>query len=269
MPKKKTKNLYWDSSIINAKIIEYLAEEDENKKNLIFENHLYQPLLKVSECLCNRFQMNSCGGDVQLNRIQQCTSHLSEILTKGKFDPAKGFNSFSYFSTCAKNWLSQANTKAYENENLIVMIDQDDNHDDNSHLWKEIVIDEDDLPSEKMEKLEFEQELYKYIIDHLDIMFVRKSSREIARKIIHFMQHDGSYVMTKWGYKGLLSHLRSITGEKTVLITKTIRKLHHVYAICKSSWIKNGIIPNDTLTMIKIKSFDSTALYYRNKMLRK
>ena len=106
---RKKVHIYWTDEV-DYGIKSYLSETDLEKKNRIYNKHLFVPFEKMCEIIINRWNWNYIPDDLQ-DLKQEMVSHMFSKLEK--FNPNKG-RSFSYFSLIGKNYLIQKNNKLYK-----------------------------------------------------------------------------------------------------------------------------------------------------------
>lgn len=125
--RKKPPGVVYFSQETEDAIIQYNACADEAERNRIFEDKIYHPFLKISECIMNTFKIDNfdmSAKDVQLDTV----SHLSKQLHK--FNNTKMSNktlgkktsAFGYFSTIAKYYLIQRSNTNYKGWKNIISV---------------------------------------------------------------------------------------------------------------------------------------------------
>ena len=110
MPRKKKSRQYFTQETEDA-IIEYVNSDNQDFRNKIFREKIYQPFLKLTEIMINRGSFSYAMKKVcpngnrndQVRTLQQdAIIHLLEKL--GKFTPGKG-KAYSYFTIVTLNFL--------------------------------------------------------------------------------------------------------------------------------------------------------------------
>jgi hypothetical protein len=116
---------YWTITEDQA-LADYLKETDDYKRNRLFEDKLYAPLFKLSECVCNKYNKNS--EDDNKENINNVLSHLASILHK--IDLTRG-KPFSYLTRAAINEIWTICNRKYANSQKYVSLDSkvNDNED--------------------------------------------------------------------------------------------------------------------------------------------
>src|ERR1035437_1649825 len=91
-------------------ITQYNSTEDIEERNIIYNNHLYQPMLKMAESIFNRFKFQYIEYEPQ-DVLMDVVSHLTSKLHC--FDKSKG-KSYSWASITIKFWLINNNNNTYK-----------------------------------------------------------------------------------------------------------------------------------------------------------
>ena len=111
MTKTTLKKNYWTQETEDA-IIAYNNEQDMDKRNDIFNNHIYSPLCKLVECVFNTRKitnMDMTNRDAILDTVSFLTENLH------RFVPSPSHKAFSYFSVITKNRLFEVSNRNYKN----------------------------------------------------------------------------------------------------------------------------------------------------------
>ena len=100
IPKKKTKNYYFNQTTENA-IIRYNKTENATLKNTIYTQHISYAFDKLAENIIHTFKFYYFDGPSEQVK-HEVVSFL--VMNMHKFKEGKG-KAFSYFSIVAKNYL--------------------------------------------------------------------------------------------------------------------------------------------------------------------
>lgn len=131
----------------------FLVAETQEERDRIFREYLYYPFTKMIESIIRRYKLYMYNETFE-ETFYDCYSNLLEKM--GKFDPTRGFKSFSYCQTIVKNYLIQKRKKTQKDLNL--------------HISYEDI-------SASLE----EDEKYSYTLDeeNLEVNLIEKSITEI------------------------------------------------------------------------------------------
>lgn len=143
------KKLYWTDET-DAYLFKYLAEEDTDKRDRLFEDYIYTPLKKLAENCYNRFR----SGNRLPEGIDDLVGFLTSILPK--VDRSRG-KPFAFLSISARNYVIAMSMRTKKDENLHVSFDVP--HDD-----CEATID-DYIGSKQYRNTIQEKEVYQQLAD--------------------------------------------------------------------------------------------------------
>ena len=116
---------YWNQNTDEA-IQQFLVETDMDKREEIFNSHIYNPLTIISEVFVSKY-----GGKLdRQDAIQECISFLYTRLFK--IDYTKTVSGYSYITRCCMHYIMQQNIKQMKFNNTHYSIDaplkdEDDN----------------------------------------------------------------------------------------------------------------------------------------------
>jgi len=131
----------------------FLKAETQEERDTIFRTYLYIPFTKMIESIIRRYNLYMYNETFD-ETFHDCYSNLLEKM--GKFDPTKGFKSYSYCQTIVKNYLLQKRKK----------------------IQKELCLH---IPYEDISSMVEEDEKYSYTIDddNFEVSVIEKSIKEI------------------------------------------------------------------------------------------
>jgi len=110
--KKRKKKEYW-GKIEEEAVVKYLSIKDHNqlKSEIIFENNIYEPLKKLVESIMFTYHLAIKELPID-EQIYDCMSFVTQKMPK--FDHTKGYKSYSYFGTIAKNYMILKKNRHYK-----------------------------------------------------------------------------------------------------------------------------------------------------------
>tara|TARA_B100002019_G_C21269077_1_gene601089 strand:+ start:677 stop:1393 length:717 start_codon:yes stop_codon:yes gene_type:complete len=211
--KKKKKNLYFTQDTENS-IIEYNNTEDMNVRNRIYEDNIKHAFEKLAENILNTFKFSyfECSHEeVQMEVVSNLVSNMH------KFKEGKG-KAFSYFSIIAKNFLILYNNGNYKKFKRHTSVDDEEivyEHKELTYFPKET--------TRKKELSEFMKLMVEYWDEHINIIFKRKSDKEIAAAVVEVFRRSES--IENFNKKAIYLYIREMTNCKTQAITKVIGKM--------------------------------------------
>lgn len=235
---KKKKNYYFTQETENA-IIQYNKldpEKDYKKRNWLYKNKIYQPFNKMAENLIHTFKFyyfDIPPTDVQKQVASFMTSKLDH------YDPTAG-KAFSYFSIVGKNWLIYHNNKNY-NYKKIHLNPAAVSDARRNYLMNEIAERMNKNPSEEKSN-DYKNIIYdlaNYIEKNIDILWNKQRDKNIAWGIITILRrHREIETIHK---KALYVLIREYSGEKTIYITKVLKKINIHYKKIKERYYNNKV----------------------------
>jgi len=236
------KELYWNSLELEPHIAAFVASDNQDERNEIFERHLRIPMEKLVECTCHGFKMDYLGESDQDVQAQV----LSELVTLlPKFNVQEGAGkSFSYFSTCAKYYLIHWNEKGYRKTKKEISMDTTDEYDNIP------MIDKLEAPA-KDDKTEFIGQLMEWFGNNVDGLFSNWKDKEIAKELIGLfssdIELDDNHVLTSTRLQKLIDtkglHDSNCTYESLTHRISVVRtKMREYVNKLKEEYESKGII---------------------------
>lgn len=212
-PKKS--NIYFTQDTEDA-IVEYVAETDQIKRNIIFKDRINYAFNKLAENIIHTFKF-------YYTDVNSMTELKHEVITfllnkLHLYDKSKG-KAYSYFGTIAKRYLILYNEKNYKKLKDAATLEEVDS---DKKIFNEIITaDRDENLSEFID-------LYtNYISLHIDKLYPKPQDKLIADAIIElFKKRENLDVFNK---KALFIYIREIINIKTPQITKIIKSLKNIY----------------------------------------
>lgn len=231
MPRKK-KNYYFTKDTENA-IIEYLATENQAKRDKIYRERIDYAFFKLTQNIINTFKFHYTDGLSIEDLQQEVTCFLLEKLPKYSQDKGAAY---SYFGTIAKRYLILKNNKNFQklkNKEDISVIDEDKNIVNdivNSEFKNQPFFDEDYTVNHFIEYVEL----------HEDLLFQTTEDKKTCWAIIElFKRRENIEIFNK---KALLLYIREMTGQETPQITKVSKKLKKIYNRLRNQYDEYGFI---------------------------
>ena len=219
---RKSKRQYFTEDTEQA-ILEYLATDDQELRNKIYNTRIHFSFYKLAENLIHTFKFYYTEVDDLEDLKHEVITFLLEKLHY--FQAGKG-KAFSYFSIVGKNYLILYNNKNYAKKKGKADLLEADT--DNGILTN----------MENQEKLEEK-------IEFLDI-FVEKADRKLPKifsKEEDLLVADAVLTLFKkrstleiFNKKALYIYIREITGCDTPSITKVTKTLKKYYIKAYNQW---------------------------------
>ena len=227
---RKSKRQYFTEDTEQA-ILEYLATDDQELRNKIYNRRIHYSFYKLAENLIHTFKFYYTEVDDLEDLKHEVITFLLEKLHY--FKAGKG-KAFSYFSIVGKNYLILYNNNNYKKKKGkadLVEVDTDDN-----------ILNEFEREEIKSEKLEFLDLYINYIDNRLDQLFKKDDEKKVADAVLTVLRRrDHLEIFNK---KAIYIYIREITGFETPIITKTVKTLKQVYQKCYSQYLETGYIYN-------------------------
>ena len=210
IPKKKTKNYYFDQITENA-IIRYNNTDDAALKNIIYNDHISYAFDKLAENIIHTFKFYYF--DVPSEQVKhEVVSFL--VMNMHKFQEGKG-KAFSYFSIVAKNYLILHNNKNYKNYKIH---DKMDVLDYGSNIRE---------TQDRYEVAEFNKEyvteMLNYWDNNLTNIFKRQKDILVADAVLEIFRRREN--IENFNKKALYILIREMTGSKTQHITRIVNMM--------------------------------------------
>ena len=225
---RKSKRLYFTEDTELA-IIEYLASEDQDERNKIYNRRIHYSFYKLAENLIHTFKFYYTEVDDLEDLKHEVICFLLEKLHYFKVGRGKAF---SYFSIVGKNYLILYNNKNYAKKKIkadLIEVDTDDN-----------ILSDFERREVRNEKIEF-LDLYIEYMDNILLKTFKKSEEiKVADAVLTvFKKRESLEIFNK---KALYIYIREITGLETPVITKVIKVMKSIFQKCYSQYLETGYI---------------------------
>lgn len=206
---------YYFTKITEAAICAYNIEEDQVKRNKVYNEHIHRALFKLSENIINRFKFYYMDGKPQDVKYEVVTFLLEKM---PKYTADKGA-AFSYFSIVAKNYLIQNNNKAYKKAKQKASLN---------------VVDRQRNVNTEVGYEDYKEGLVAFMdafIDYYDskVEEYHKNPRDqkIAYAVLHLFQDRQN--IEKFNKKAIYLLVREMTNCETQFITRVVNNIKKEY----------------------------------------
>ena len=230
--KPKTKNQYFTQDTEDA-IIEYLAETDEHKRNLIYNARIKYAFHKLTENIIHTFKFYYTEVDTIAELQHEVTAFLLEKLHL--YQQGKG-KAYSYFGTIAKRYLILYNNNNYKKLKQRAEVDAiDDDQSINIDLINNFSIE-----GPRDEASEFIRYLLQYFDLYLFDHFPKQEDAKTADAVLEiFRKRENIELFNK---KAIYIYIREITDQPTSQITKVIKKMKKIYKKLIIQYTEHGTV---------------------------
>lgn len=227
---RKSKRQYFTDDTERA-ILEYLATEDQDLRNKIYNNRIHYSFYKLAENLIHTFKFYYTEVDDLEDLKHEVITFLLEKLHYFKAGRGKAF---SYFSIVGKNYLILYNNKNYaKKKGKADLLDADTDDE---------ILMEFEREETKTEKLEFLDLYVKYMDSILLTTFKKPDELLVADAVLTvFRKRDMLEIFNK---KAIYIYIREMTGLETPIITKVVKTMKNIYFKCYSEYLETGYIYN-------------------------
>ena len=230
--KPKTKNQYFTQDTEDA-IIEYLAETNEHKRNLIYNSRIKYAFHKLTENIIHTFKFYYTEVDTIAELQHEVTAFLLEKLHL--YQQGKG-KAYSYFGTIAKRYLILYNNNNYKKLKQKADVDAVDN-DQSINID---LINNSSIEQPKDEASEFIGYLIKYFDLYLFEHFPKDEDARTADAILEiFRKRENIELFNK---KAIYIYIREMTDQSTPQITKIIKKMKKIYKKLIEEYTEHGTV---------------------------
>lgn len=230
MARPRNPNNYYFNDDTEAAVLKYAASDDENERNVIFNEYLNYPFNKLAENLIHKYKFYN------FNIPYEDLKHTVVIFLLSlieKVDPTRG-RAYSYLSYCGRNFLINGNWKAYKEK-----INCDDiegiDESSNSNCSYELEI-------ETFSYKKLFQYFTEYMYDNLDKMFSDQKDKMIADAVLDLfvnVEHLEE-VLEKLDKKVLYILIRERTGLETKHITPVVKVIKSEFYQKMKEYEKQG-----------------------------
>jgi hypothetical protein len=237
MPKKKS-NLYFTEET-EDKILEYIDEPSQIKRDIIYSKYLHKPIRTIAEVMHSKLSVDYIQEDRE-DAINDCISFL---MTEAIYYLKKGKGkAYSYLTVSARNHYIQLNRKEY----VKLKRRKDDMIADDV---KDYMVDES--YDNKQYNKDFLSKYYDFI------SWCRKEIHKLAKQektikniliVLDYMEGFESQSMFK---KDILQELFEFSGKssKTNILVNERSMVYEFYLFYTTQWEKGNKNPNILKTM--------------------
>jgi len=226
--RNKKEKIYFSKKTEDA-IIEYNAEEDEVKRNMIYENKIKFSFDKLVENIFNTFKFTYFDNS-PLEIQKETVSHL--VTNIHKFQAGKG-KAFSYFSIVAKNYLIFHNNNNYKRFNQHVDISETPSE-------SSVCLQTEDAHHKDIQTQEFMKLMVNYWEANIMKIFNKQKDLNIAYAVIELFRNCER--IENFNKKTLYLYIRELSNCKTQQITKVINKMKSYQNLVMRNYSNRGTL---------------------------
>lgn len=229
MPRKKSPNNNYFNEDVEAAIHNYNLSTDERERNRIF-GVIYPALGKIAEVWRNKIKPTYV--ELPPDELEMdCVCFMLEKLPMIKEGKGKAF---SYLTVTARNYYIQANMKAYKKKLKGYSLDSLPD-----------TFDIIDVPSDRVEQMEWNGKLFDSFIEYVDenfqSMFPHKKQKKFAEPF--FEKIKSIKFADEINRREMLNELSNQTGMERGLVTKHVNRVASFFSTFKKYFEENGKKP--------------------------
>lgn len=226
--RNKKEKIYFSKKTEDA-IIEYNSEDDQHKRNEIYETKIKFSFDKLVENIFNTFKFTYFDNS-PLEIQKETVSHL--VTNIHKFQAGKG-KAFSYFSIVAKNYLIFHNNNNYKRFNQHVDISETPSE-------SSVCLQTEDAHHKDIQTQEFMKLIVNYWELNLSKIFNKQKDLNIAYAVIELFRNCER--IENFNKKTLYLYIRELSNCKTQQITKVINKMKSYQTIVMKNYSHKGTL---------------------------
>jgi hypothetical protein len=226
--RNKKEKIYFSKKTEDA-IIEYNSEDDQYKRNEIYETKIKFSFDKLVENIFNTFKFTYFDNS-PLEIQKETVSHL--VTNIHKFQAGKG-KAFSYFSIVAKNYLIFHNNNNYKRFNQHVDISETPSE-------SSVCLQTEDAHHKDVQTQEFMKLMVNYWELNLSKIFNKQKDLNIAYAVIELFRNCER--IENFNKKTLYLYIRELSNCKTQQITKVINKMKSYQTIVMKNYSHRGTL---------------------------
>ena len=226
--RNKKEKIYFSKKTEDA-IIEYNSEDDDHKRNEIYETKIKFSFDKLVENIFNTFKFTYFDNS-PLEIQKETVSHL--VTNIHKFQAGKG-KAFSYFSIVAKNYLIFHNNNNYKRFNQHVDISETPSE-------SSVCLQTEDAHHKDVQTQEFMKLIVNYWELNLSKIFNKQKDLNIAYAVIELFRNCER--IENFNKKTLYLYIRELSNCKTQQITKVINKMKSYQNIVMKNYSNKGTL---------------------------
>ena len=226
--RNKKEKIYFSKKTEDA-IIEYNNEEDEVRRNEIYETKIKFSFDKLVENIFNTFKFTYFDNS-PLEIQKETVSHL--VTNIHKFQAGKG-KAFSYFSIVAKNYLIFHNNNNYKKFNQHVDISETPSE-------SSVCLQTEDAHHKDIQTQEFMKLIVNYWEANITKIFNKQKDLNIAYAVIELFRNCER--IENYNKKTLYLYIRELSNCKTQQITKVINKMKTYQNLVMRNYSNRGTL---------------------------
>ena len=226
--RNKKEKIYFSKKTEDA-IIEYNNEEDEVRRNEIYETKIKFSFDKLVENIFNTFKFTYFDNS-PLEIQKETVSHL--VTNIHKFQAGKG-KAFSYFSIVAKNYLIFHNNNNYKKFNQHVDISETPSE-------SSVCLQTEDAHHKDIQTQEFMKLIVNYWEANITKIFNKQKDLNIAYAVIELFRNCER--IENFNKKTLYLYIRELSNCKTQQITKVINKMKTYQNLVMRNYSNRGTL---------------------------
>jgi DNA-directed RNA polymerase specialized sigma subunit len=206
--------VYFDNNTEKA-IIEYNSTEDNNVKNKIYDERIRYSFNKLVENIIFSFNFRSKFDDYETLKDKTIGDLFLKIK---KFDHTRGFKAYSFFGTCAKNFILME--LKVENKSVsIVNLEEDQSENSTGNYSTQQILENFCIHDNLNEKNEFNDMVLDFLVKEQ-----KKNKYFIDEKLLDAVEHAFKNQLEITNKKALFLFLREFTGLTTTEISSFLKK---------------------------------------------
>jgi len=237
MSRKKTKKVPYFNDGTEKAIQIYNNESDVDKRNLLFEQEILYPILKLSEYLINSMHMYNIMDDGNIKNLQ--FEIVNDVLTKlDKINTDKG-KAFSYLHIVIRNFLIGKSKKVHNKKINKIELEYFDTFSffDENHYY----IDGDS----KNDISKFVTQFTTIIKDNINLIYDSEQERNIIIDILDLF-YDSSH-LNKINKRELYAYIKNKYNIESKFLTSVLKDLKIIYIKAYAEFNDIGMINVDSL----------------------
>jgi hypothetical protein len=213
--KQKKSREYFDKTTENS-IVAYLASNDNEERNRLFNENINYSLHKLAENIIHTFKFYY----TELDNVDDLKHEVVVFLLDKlhNYDQSKG-KAYSYFGTIAKRYLivyNENNYKKLKSKTDLNAVDED------KRTISDLIRDTDSI-----NLTGFINSYVKYVENNMERIFPNSNDQTVVIAIMEiFKRRETLDVFNKQHF---YFFIREITGQTTPNITKVVKELKRVY----------------------------------------
>lgn len=229
--KRKPPQVYFKQENEDA-IIEYLKEEDDIKRNKLYNTKIKNSFFKLTQNIIHTYKFYRMEEDSIEDTQQEVIAFLLKKLPKYK--PSAG-KAYSYFGTIAKRYLilkNKANYKKQKEQCDLEEVDKD-----------ETILNELTFPNE-VNLSEFMDIYVKYVEENLTSIFIKYKKKDKLNNIVDailtiFKSRES---LESFNKKAIYFYIKQMVDVETLELTNIISILKKEYIKLFNQYYEKGYI---------------------------